>query len=95
MAYTALTAAIDAAESAAVTLASLIKTRDDALNADAPTFSPQLWTEAEKIFNDSAGRLEYGNIRQARELSDEAERMATFLGLTDLRRTEESVAALA
>jgi outer membrane protein OmpA-like peptidoglycan-associated protein len=77
--------AIDAAESAEVTLASLIKTRDDALNADAPTFAPELWVEAEEIFNDAAGRLEYGNIRQARERSDEAEVLYRDAELTAIK----------
>jgi outer membrane protein OmpA-like peptidoglycan-associated protein len=80
-----LVLAIDAAESAEVTLASLIKTRDDALNADAPTFAPELWTEAEGIFNDAAGRLEYGNIRQARERSDEAEVLYRDAELTAIK----------
>ena len=80
-----LALAIEAAESAAVTLASLIKTREDARNADAPTFAPQLWVEAEEVFNESAGRLEYGNIRQARELSDEAEVLYRDAELTAIK----------
>jgi outer membrane protein OmpA-like peptidoglycan-associated protein len=77
--------AIEAAESATVTLASLIKTRDDALNADAPTFSPELWIEAEKAFDESARRLEFGNIRQARERSDEAEVLFRDAELTAIK----------
>ena len=77
--------AIEAAESAAVTLAPLIKTRDDALNADAPTFSPELWAGAQEVFNNAAGRLEYGNIRQARELSDEAETLFRDAELTAIK----------
>ena len=80
-----LALAIEAAESAAVTLASLIKTREDAENADAPTFAPQVWVEAEEIFNEAAGRLEYGNIRQARELSDEAEVLFRDAELTAIK----------
>ena len=80
-----LVLAIEAAESAAVTLASLIKTREDAENADAPTFTPQLWVEAEEVFNDAAGRLEYGNIRQARERSGEAEALFRDAELTAIK----------
>lgn len=65
--------AIESSEIADITLASLIKTREDALNADAPTFAPELWIEAEESFEEAARRLESGNIRDAREISTEAE----------------------
>ena len=77
--------AIDSAEIAQVTLASLIKTRDDAMNADAPTFSAELWTEAEETFDEAVRRLEYGNIRQAREQSDEAEALYRDAELTAIK----------
>ena len=54
------TAATEAAESAAVTLASLIKTRDDATAADAATFAVEIWTSAEETFDGAARRLESG-----------------------------------
>jgi len=68
-----LETAVDKAEIAEITLAALIKTRDDALNADAPVFAAELWAEAEEIFNETARRLEYLNVRQRRELSTEGE----------------------
>lgn len=77
--------AIDAAEIATITLAPLIKTRDDALNADAPTFASELWTEAEEAFDASARRLETGNIRQTRELSEEAEALFRDAELTAIK----------
>jgi OmpA-OmpF porin, OOP family len=77
--------AIDAAEIAKITLASLIKTRDDAQNANAPTLSPELWTEAQKSFDEAARRLEYGNIRVAREVSDEAETQFRDAELTAIK----------
>lgn len=77
--------AIDAAEIAEITLASLIKTRDDARNAESPTFAPELWAEAEELFDDAMGRLEYGNIRQARERSEEAETLYRDAELTAIK----------
>lgn len=40
--------AINSSEIANITLASLIKTRDDARSADAPTFAAELWLDAEE-----------------------------------------------
>jgi OOP family OmpA-OmpF porin len=77
--------AIETSEIASVSLASLIKTRGDAESADAPTFTPELWAEAEEAFDEAAGRLEYGNIRQARELSDEAEALFRDAELTSIK----------
>ncbi len=50
----------DAAETANVTLASLIKTRADATNANAATFAAQQWTSATERFDSAAQRLETG-----------------------------------
>lgn len=77
--------AIDATEIAKVTLASLIKTRDDALSANAPTFARDLWAEAEDSFDEAARRLEAGNIRASRELSDEAEAQFRDAELTAIK----------
>jgi len=77
--------AVDSAEIAEITLASLIKTRDDALNADSPTFAPGLWSEAEEVFGEAVERLEYGNIRQARENSSEAETLYRDAELTAIK----------
>ena len=77
--------AVDTAEIAEITLASLIKTRDDALNADAPTFAPALWADAEETFDEAARRLEAGNIRVAREESDEAEVLFRDAELTAIK----------
>jgi outer membrane protein OmpA-like peptidoglycan-associated protein len=67
------TTATEAAESAKVTLASLIKTRDDAAAANATSFATELWTSAEETFDGAARRLESGDIRGARTRADEAE----------------------
>jgi OOP family OmpA-OmpF porin len=76
---------IDASEIAAVTLASLLKTREDALSADAPIFAAELWTEAERLFDEAARRLETGTVRQARETSSEAETVFRDAELTAIK----------
>ena len=77
--------AIESSEIAEITLASLIKTRADALNADAPTFATQLWIEAEESFDEAARRLESGNVRAAREISTEAEPVFRDAELTAIK----------
>jgi outer membrane protein OmpA-like peptidoglycan-associated protein len=77
--------AISSSEIAEITLASLIKTRDDALSAGSPTFAPELWADAEESFGKAVERLEYGNIRQARENSDEAEMLYRDAELTAIK----------
>ena len=61
----AFTDATNAAEIANVTLAALIKTRADAMNADAGTFATELWAEAGERFDSAARRLESGKTSNA------------------------------
>jgi hypothetical protein len=75
-------AAAEAAEIASVTLASLIKTRDDAASANAATFAPDMWVEAEEVYDSAARRLETGDIRGARGRSEEAEALYRDAELT-------------
>jgi outer membrane protein OmpA-like peptidoglycan-associated protein len=77
--------AIGASEIAAVTLAAMVNTREDAQNADAQTFASELWAEAEERFEEAARRLETGNIRQAREVSTEAETLFRDAELTAIK----------
>jgi flagellar motor protein MotB len=77
--------AIESSEIAEITLASLIKTREDALNADAPTFAGEIWSDAQELFDEAAGRLESGNIRSARETSTEAENLFRDAELTAIK----------
>lgn len=72
-AMTAFEASIEASEIAEITLAAMIKTRGDALNANAPTFAAEQWAEAEDLFNSAARRLEGDDIRSARARADEAQ----------------------
>ena len=72
-AASAFLAAEQAAEIARITLASLIKTRDDAAAANAETFASTQWQQAEQLFDGSARRLESGDIRGTRSRADQAE----------------------
>jgi outer membrane protein OmpA-like peptidoglycan-associated protein len=75
----------DSAEIANVTLASLLKTRADATNANAATFAAQLWTEAAERFDSAARRLEAGDARGARSRADEAEVLYRDAELTAIK----------
>ena len=75
----------DAAESASVTLASLIKTRADASNANASTFAAQQWTSATEKFDSAAKRLETGDIKGAHSRADEAEALFRDAELTSIK----------
>jgi outer membrane protein OmpA-like peptidoglycan-associated protein len=77
--------ATEAAEIANVTLASLLKTRDDAQKAAAETFAAQLWTEAGEGFDAAARRLESGDIRGSRTRADEAETLYRDAELTAIK----------
>ena len=62
-----------AAAIARITLASVIKTRADALAAEADSFASELWTKAERDFTGAMTRLEAGDIKLARSRAAEAE----------------------
>jgi OmpA-OmpF porin, OOP family len=81
----AFTEAGQAAEIASVTLAAVIKTRDDATNANAATFAAELWAEASESFDSAARRLETGDIRGARSRADEAEALFRDAELTAIK----------
>jgi outer membrane protein OmpA-like peptidoglycan-associated protein len=81
----AFTNAAEAAEIASVTLASVLKTRADATNADAATFAAELWAEAGESFDSAARRLENGDIRGARSRADEAEVLFRDAELTAIK----------
>jgi outer membrane protein OmpA-like peptidoglycan-associated protein len=78
-------AATEAAEITTVTLAPLIKTRDDAAAANAATFATELWTSAEESFDSAVRRLESGGIREARSRADEAEALYRDAELTAIK----------
>ena len=84
-AVSALNEATEAAEIASITLAPLIKTRDDALNARADNFAVELWLEAEDTFNGASRRLESGDIRGARNRAEAAEALFRDAELTAIK----------
>jgi len=77
--------AAEAAEIASVTLASVLKTRADAVNAHADTFAAEIWNEAGERFDTAARRLESGDIRGARSRADEAEALFRDAELTAIK----------
>ena len=64
---------IQAAEVAAITLASAVKTRNAAITAKAPRFAADAWVKAERSFNTAAKRLESGDIKGARKRASDSE----------------------
>jgi OOP family OmpA-OmpF porin len=78
-------AAIEASQIASITLASVIKTRDDASNAHADTFASAQWNEAEESFNSAARHLESGDIRGARSRASDAETLYRDAELTAIK----------
>ncbi|MCF7824941.1 MAG: OmpA family protein [Candidatus Marinimicrobia bacterium] len=67
--------AIQAVKLAQVSFPHSIKARHDALVAQSATHAPELWTKAEFKFNDATGILEDGNVKEARKLGGEAEKL--------------------
>src|SRR5690606_4379407 len=76
---------VEAAEIARITLAALIKTRDDASSAGSDTFAVELWTEGEEVFTNAMRRLESGDIRGARSRAEEAEALYRDAELTAIK----------
>jgi outer membrane protein OmpA-like peptidoglycan-associated protein len=67
--------AIDATKLAEVTFPNATKARKDAQYTESAKFSSKLWTEAEKKFNEGAGKLEDGDVNEARKKTGEAEKL--------------------
>jgi OOP family OmpA-OmpF porin len=64
--------ATEATELARVTFANTLAAREDAVNAEAATFAPEPWRDAEERFEDAARELEDGDVNGARRESDRA-----------------------
>ena len=84
-AVTAFNEATEAAEIARITLAPLIKTRDDALNAMADNFSGSLWDDAEAEFDAASRRLEAADLIGARNRAETAEALYRDAELTAIK----------
>jgi outer membrane protein OmpA-like peptidoglycan-associated protein len=67
--------AIDATKLAEVTFPNSMKARKDAQYTESAKFSSKLWTEAEKKFNEGTGKLEDGDVNEARKKTGEAEKL--------------------
>jgi len=67
------TEATNTANVASDVLASTIETRADAADAEAETFAPEIWQEAETTFDTAARRLEAGDADDARERAAQAQ----------------------
>jgi len=65
--------AAEAAELARITLATVIETRQDAREAEAPARSAPIWEDAEEQFGDAIRELESGDLQDAQERAGEAE----------------------
>jgi OmpA-OmpF porin, OOP family len=67
--------AIEVTKLAEVTFPNSMKARMDAQYTESAKFSSKLWTEAENKFNEAVGKLEDGDVNNAREKSGEAEKL--------------------
>ncbi len=65
--------ATKAAELAKISLAAVIKTRQDARKADAKTLSGPIWDDAEQQFLDAVRELERDDLKGSRRAASEAE----------------------
>ncbi|MGA9116915.1 MAG: OmpA family protein [Bacteroidota bacterium] len=70
---TALRQALETTKLAEITFRALMAARNDAVSADAPRSTPELWREGEARFRKAAAELEDGDIKDAREAAQEAE----------------------
>ena len=84
-ATSALNEATETAKIATITLAPLIKTRNDALNSLADNFAVDLWLEAEDALNGASRRLESGDIEGARDRAEAAEALFRDAELTSIK----------
>ncbi len=66
-------AATKAAELARISLAAVIKTRQDARAADAASLSGPIWEDAERRFADAVRELERGDLKDSQRAASEAE----------------------
>ncbi|MBM2846852.1 MAG: hypothetical protein HW407_2164, partial [Bacteroidetes bacterium] len=67
------TKAMEACKLGEVTFTSVMAARTDAISADAPKYSTQLWNSAEAGFRDAAEELEGGDVNAAKKEAGQAE----------------------
>ena len=66
---------VNATKLGEVTFPNSMKARKDALSTSSVKFSSKLWTEAEKKFNEAVTELEDGDLNNAKEKANEAEKL--------------------
>lgn len=76
---------LEAAGIAKITLASAIKTRNDAQKAEASRFAATQWADAEQTFYAAASRLEGGDIRGTERRSEDAQERYRDAELTAIK----------
>lgn len=81
----ALKRAIDAAAAARQLLSAVIKTREDAIRAEAPKFAPELWARGEQRFRDAMLENESGDAKSAQRRAAEAEVLLREAELTAVK----------
>jgi OmpA-OmpF porin, OOP family len=81
----ALKRAVDAAAAARQLLAGVIKAREDAVRAQAPKYSPELWTRANERFRDAMRENEAGDAKNAQRRAAEAEVLLREAELTAVK----------
>lgn len=83
----ALQRAVTAAASARQLLGAVIKTREDALAAEAPKFAPEAWAKAAARFQQAMNENEDGEARDAQRRSAEAEVLLRDAELTAIKNS--------
>jgi OmpA-OmpF porin, OOP family len=84
-AETALKRAQQAAERARQSLAGVIKTREEALAAEAPKYAPEAWGKANERFRQAMEESESGDARNAQRRASEAEVLLRDVELTAIK----------
>lgn len=77
--------AIEKVRLAELNFKNCISARNDALEAEAPKFRPELWENAEKSLNNAARTLENGNLNSARKKSTKAEELYRLVELEAIK----------
>jgi OmpA-OmpF porin, OOP family len=83
----ALQRAATAAESARKLLGTVIKTREDAVTAQAPKFAPEAWSKAATRFQQAMTENEGGDTRNAQKRAAEAEVLLRDAELTAIKNS--------
>ena len=81
----ALQRATQSATSARQSLSGVIKTREEAIAAQAPKYAPEAWSKANERFTDALEENEAGDVRNAQRRAAEAEVLLRDVELTAIK----------